>query len=863
MTLGTKYANCTVRYFCILFPADDNIFEVYKEVHTLAPRWSDICWALNLPHEETIRNETQGVDCKRCLRMVLRKWLQKSYNYKKYGSPTWRMLVEAVGNSSGGDDGALANAMARKHTGMYMQGTQILWLLSGQLCTNVSKLLFSTFVVVFFYCTLVVRRATFPGEVFYREHQVQDSVSQPPAKRPRLTATPGESPIETWSIDIEELEQSTKFSSMLTKVTELLNKSADVENLKFFLKSLCHPRTHQRYIDIKLYDHCRTPREIIETLFPQYINFMNIHLLRVIVDEFGDEKSKPLLKQYEDNFPCMKPLKCMCHPLSDKEIEACTGTKKVIIEYRGVNVDTTTMEDVEKVRQIIERNTKIGQIVIVYANQTPGSVIFTFLVPEIVVGTFSDLDEENQRDLADHGILKIEVNDVVIDLQSSQPGIKIDTSQAWTRTSQGGTKTLHPETKTDTSQTVTNTDVSTYTTSGIKRVPLTHDNPPKTHCSSEFQQLISEVKTSLAVSVDTNELKRFLHSFSHLLYPEAKYIDLSLLDGAESIPQIFTFLQPLLINFLNWGVLRKVADAFDIEIASTFQLYKSKFPPHTKLSTLPDPLSEEDFSEFRGFQKLRVTCTGDSGIEWTLGDVHIVKEAVEKATGIDQAFIIYAYWEGGFTSHQFTFLIPKAISEIFRELCEEDLTILAKKGVQSLEIDYDIVADDVQKLYAELPHAEAIFMAADKMVAKSFEFEHSFSEEQMSEEKFSHLKVLITSTPTDKLQEICSNDCLKKFSKMMGNWKDLAPYLGISESSLEDLAEDYRGNEEEQKFLALLNWKEIDVNSATYERLVECLLTHGHIDDAKELLLQLQGQQQQFVWHFVSTVYDVYTVISL
>ena len=77
----------------------------------------------------------------------------------------------------------------------------------------------------------------------------------------------------------------------------------------------------------------------------------------------------------------------------------------------------------------------------------------------------------------------------------------------------------------------------------------------------------------------------------------------------------------------------------------------------------------------------------------------------------------------------------------------------------------------------------------------------------------------------------------------MGNWKDLAPYLGISE----DLAENYQGKEEEQIYVALLTWKKVDVNLATYERLVECLLTHGHIGDAKALLLQLQGQQQQFV----------------
>ena len=46
--------------------------------------------------------------------------------------------------------------------------------------------------------------------------------------------------------------------------------------------------------------------------------------------------------------------------------------------------------------------------------------------------------------------------------------------------------------------------------------------------------------------------------------------------------------------------------------------------------------------------------------------------------------------------------------------------------------------------------------------------------------------------------------------------------------------------------MALLNWKSIDVTSATYERLLECLLTHGHVDDAKELLLHFQAGQQQW-----------------
>ena len=606
---------------------------------------------------------------------------------------------------------------------------------------------------------------------------------------------------------------------MLTEVAKLLDKSADVEKLKHFLKFFCNPDTCQRYIDIELYEHCRTPREIIEALFPQYIHYMHTHLLRQIVVEFGNQQSKTLLKQYEDNFPRKRPLNEMCEPLSDEEIESCPGTKKMKVRCDGGVVDTTVMEDFEKVQQNISRNTGIDESVIVYANQTEGSVIFTFLIPETVVSVITDLSEDSQRDLADHGILKIEVNDLIIDLQSLQ---------MWTKT-----------------------DVSMYTTTGMKRILLAHDSQKAANCNSELQQLISEVGRSLAESVGASELKEFLQSFSHILYPEARFIDSRLMKSVESLPHILTALQPHVINFLNWGVLRKAADAFSIKVVPAIQLYAQKFPPHTILSTLPDPLSEEEISDSKGFQRLRVTCSGGSGIQSTLADVQAVREAVEKATGIDQDFIIYAYWEGGFTTHQFTFLIPKSISGIFGELWQEDLTILARKGIQRLEIDYDTVADNI---HVQLPQAVEPVTVDSRIMTKRFDLKDFIPEdeaERMSEEDFSHLNDLIESIPAGWLQETCSNDFLKVFVKKMGTWKDLAPYLGISELDLENLAHTYPGDDEEQKYVAFLNWKSIDVKSATYQMLVQCLLTHGHISDAKRLLLQFQGEQQQFVGHFV------------
>ena len=71
----------------------------------------------------------------------------------------------------------------------------------------------------------------------------------------------------------------------------------------------------------------------------------------------------------------------MRDPLSDKVIDSFSGTKSVKIEYSG-DVEATTMEDVKKVQQIVSRTTGIDQSMTVYAKQTPGSVIFTFLIPQ-------------------------------------------------------------------------------------------------------------------------------------------------------------------------------------------------------------------------------------------------------------------------------------------------------------------------------------------------------------------------------------------------------------------------------------------------------------------------------------------------
>ena len=96
---------------------------MYREVVGLAGRWSNMCLALGLlPSDQSAIEAAHPGNPHDCLRAVVVKWLQKGYNYLRFGSPTWRMLVEAVGDPAGGNDDVLAEAIAKRHPGMFSFG---------------------------------------------------------------------------------------------------------------------------------------------------------------------------------------------------------------------------------------------------------------------------------------------------------------------------------------------------------------------------------------------------------------------------------------------------------------------------------------------------------------------------------------------------------------------------------------------------------------------------------------------------------------------------------------------------------------------------------------------------------------------
>ena len=727
-----------------------------------------------------------------CLRSVLERWVRKGYCVERHGPPTWQKVVEAVARPAGGNDNALAEGIAKSHQGKEKG--------SLQFCALQSNIIFSTVHVdVSSPSKELVSHSTTESEVQAQMGQQQWAMEQTPSTQlvqmkivshDSFSRAAVECPSD--GSDDEGWDLSTRFAAMFGDVIELFNQTLQVEKLRRFLGNLSHPRTPMKsYIDPKLYEKCSSTAEVLDTLCPQYINFMHTSLLRRIVRIYGTEDIKKLLHEYEDSLPRKQPLKRLGHPLSDEDIEGAIGVKrlKVVYDKRGASVETTTMEDIESFQDAIERNTGIDRVVIVYAKQTPGSVIFTFLIPDSVATVFSDLTIDNRKDLAGSGIQSLEVDGVVVDL-----------------------------------------NLSTYTAAGIKRVPL-KQSPETVKWNHHFEQFTSKFESELLE--EPNKLKEFLLNQSHILYPEFKYINTRLLSVAASVEEIFSALSPQYMNYLNWSLLLQIADTFNPQSRHTIEEYTSQFPPSIQLTSLPDPLSEEEIVELHGVKRLTVTC-GGGGSDWTLGDVWLVQEVLEKATGIDRGFLPFANWEPSYSLHDFTFLIPTSAVGILEELCKEDLEILANCGIRSIDIDYCLVLT-ISKETDEVAQLPIQVQDETRVRTKDFGLEHLIPEDKMNREELSHLTNLITSTPPGKLQKKCLDEDLHDLAKSMQSWKDLAPYFGVNEWRVEELEENYP-NEDDQKYLALLCWKRMDPSTATYEGLVECLLRHGHVRDAGYLL---------------------------
>ena len=209
---------------------------------------------------------------------------------------------------------------------------------------------------------------------------------------------------------------SRKFAIVFSDVTDLLDKSVDMAKVKDFLDCYSHPLyPEQLYVNPKTYKDANTTKQLIKSLCPQFINFMHYYLLEDIVGEFGCDKAKEVLQQYTGQKNSHKTkLDDVPRPITDGEIEQFHGTRKLKVEVEGDTSDAT-VEIIGDIQKALEKATGIKRPVIVYAFYDPGSVLLTFLIPETIHHIFHELSTEDLTILADSGVMKLEVDEVVID----------------------------------------------------------------------------------------------------------------------------------------------------------------------------------------------------------------------------------------------------------------------------------------------------------------------------------------------------------------------------------------------------------------------------------------------------------------
>ena len=87
----------------LLFSGEDDLVDVTEEVSDVAAKWRSLGLALRIKTAEldaiSSKNHTDPTDC---LRDMLLAWLQQRYDSKRFDSPSWRMLCQAISKPVGG-----------------------------------------------------------------------------------------------------------------------------------------------------------------------------------------------------------------------------------------------------------------------------------------------------------------------------------------------------------------------------------------------------------------------------------------------------------------------------------------------------------------------------------------------------------------------------------------------------------------------------------------------------------------------------------------------------------------------------------------------------------------------------------------
>ena len=211
------------------------------------------------------------------------------------------------------------------------------------------------------------------------------------------------------------------FAIVMDRITEIVASSVKLDKLLQFLHFYSHPlNPEMHYIDQHIRQSTSSVSEVMKSLFPDYINYMETGLLEAIIERFECTEAESLLQQYHDRYPINRLLRDMPDPVSDERLDL-TRRKRLRVECGG-DYDSARADSIKKIRTAIESATGIDHQFVTHAQHSEGSLNLIFLIPESVVSVFQELCEEDLQLLAEAGIVELKSDDIVIsDIQKYCP----------------------------------------------------------------------------------------------------------------------------------------------------------------------------------------------------------------------------------------------------------------------------------------------------------------------------------------------------------------------------------------------------------------------------------------------------------
>ena len=213
---------------------------------------------------------------------------------------------------------------------------------------------------------------------------------------------------------------SSRFATAMDRITEIVEAVVKPEKLLRFLRFYCHPLCPEMlYIDKEILQ-CTSVSEVMESLVPDYINYMNTGLLEDIIERFECKEAQSLLQHYHDHYPNNRLLRDMPDPVPDERLDL-TRRKRLRAKCDG-DFNSARAADVKRIRTSIESATGIDHQFVTPAQHSEGCFILTFLIPESVSGLFQELCDEDLEILAKAGIMELQIDDFVIsDIEKFYP----------------------------------------------------------------------------------------------------------------------------------------------------------------------------------------------------------------------------------------------------------------------------------------------------------------------------------------------------------------------------------------------------------------------------------------------------------